>query len=316
MGNLLQNHGEEIQERLCRDREEAKMKDKELKCPECGSTELLIEKSPYGYTRCNNCNRVALHGDFYKIMNKEEAQNASLDELCHPAKVIYADDYGKVVTEFYDYIEANGGDGTLLKAINLFKHKNKPFFGTAGGSVNFLMNPEQEIAKKAKYKKFTLMKVKVTYSEYEPQGNTEGEDVIKTEIFQAFNDVMIGGDMNSWISFDVHDRDHIIGKFKGGGVVISTAQGSTGINRNNNGAIMPLSSDQWFVTGDKTNRRISVPIEPKRTSITTESRTPVKVWVDGTNHVIDNVQKIEISKGEKVTVIFNDYAEFKRKRRV
>jgi NAD kinase len=173
------------------------------------------------------------------------------------------------------------------------------------------MNKSSKIKKKAKYKKFNLIKVKVTYLRTHGDERTE-----TTGEYQAFNDVLFGGDMNSWIEFDVHDRDHIIGKFKGGGVAISTTQGTTGFNVNNGGAILPLSSKQWFITSAFANRRIRVPIKPKRTSITAESRTPVSVWVDGQNNVIRNVKKIEISKGDEVTIIFNNYSEFKRKRRV
>jgi len=237
-------------------------------------------------------------------------------------KLFYKDEYdnNKFIDATHDdFIIAKGGDGTLLKAINKFKHLKKPFFGIGAGTLNFLMNKKDEITKNAKFKKFRLIKVKVTFTEKIDKGFTlNGNNVVvtkKTKEYQAFNDVCFGGDMDSWISFNVHDKDKIIGKFKGGGIIISTAQGSTGINKNNNGVILPLSSCNWSITGDKCNRKIHYVIEPKRTTITSESRKPVSVWIDGSNHIISNVEKIEISKGDKVTVIFNNYEDFKRKRR-
>jgi NAD+ kinase len=304
MGNLMQNWGDEIQERV-----EKEVKENVKTCPKCGETENLgMERSPFGDSFCYSCGFKDKHATFY--VGSPEHEVLMNDD------VLYIDSYdkNKKIIDKGDYIIAKGGDGTLLKAINKFRHLNKPFFGVAAGTQNFLMNSENSISEDAKYKKFNLIKVKVTYKiqacKSEPW---ESEDIKE---FQAFNEICFGGDMNSWINFNVHDKDAIIGQFKGGGVIISTAQGSTGINRNNSGAILPLSSDQWYITGDKTNRHISVPIEPKRTSITATSRQNIKVWVDGSNHIIENVSKIEISKGDEVTVIFNNYHEFKRKRRV
>ena len=276
------------------------------RCPECGNTtELSMERSPWGKSYCGNCNFNGPHALFYTQDNNSE-------------KLFIQDKYdkNKYIDAKGDYVIAQGGDGTMLTAINKFRHLNKPFFGIGAGTLNFLMNKpnsnsEYNIFKNAKYKTFNLIKVKVAYEKPNILGNLE-ENI---EIFQAFNDVMLGGDMNSWIDFNVHDKDKIIGQFKGGGLIISTAQGSTGINKNNNGVILPLGSKNWSVTGDKTNRKINYVIKPKRTTITCESRTSVRLWVDGHNHIIDGVIKIEISKGDKVTLIFNNYDDFKRKRR-
>jgi len=216
-----------------------------------------------------------------------------------------------------DYIVARGGDGTLLKAINMHRDKGLPFVGFAGGTLNFLMNEGLKIRSEAKYKSFNLIKVKVTYENLERDlSSIDDHYVQRTKEYQAFNEICLGGDMGSWIEFNVHDHDKIIGEFKGGGVIVSTAQGSTGINKNNNGVILPLSSKNWSITGDKTNRKVNHIIEPKRTSITCKSRTPVTLWIDGTNEIVFNVTKIEISKGDSITVIFNDYDNFKRKRRI
>jgi NAD+ kinase len=236
---------------------------------------------------------------------------------------IYIDKYDdkKYIQEHDDYIIAKGGDGTLLKAIIMHRDKNKPFMGVAAGTVNFLMNKSDTPAENAKYKKFNLIRVKVTYRKRtyikgdEYNLDTDFTQTI-TEEFQAFNDVMIGGDMNSWIDFRVKEKDEIFGDFTGGGLIISTPQGSTGINKNNGGIILPLRSKYWSITGDKTNRPIEYVIKPKKTIIGAKSRSKVTVWVDGSNHVINDVIEIEISKGDEVTVIFNNYKKFKKKRRL
>ena len=305
---LMQNCGDEIQERL-----EKEAKEKERKCPECSSTQYKMEKCPNGYTTCLNCKRHRLHAEFYSIEPTKMLNNMTIDDLSFNSKVLYTDEYdpNKKIIEHAKYIEVIGGDGSLLKAINRFRHLNKPFFGIAGGTENFLMNTENSISEDAKYKNFRLIKVKVTYTiqacKSEPW---ESEDIKK---FQAFNDVFISEE-NGWIDFNVHDKDYILGKFKGSGLIISTPQGSTGMNKNNNGVILPLSSKDWSVTGDKTNRKINYVLEQKKMSILVKSRGSVNVFIDGHNNKIENVNKIEISRGDDVYIIFNDYLEFKRKR--
>lgn len=229
---------------------------------------------------------------------------------------IYIDEFddNKFIQETETHIIAKGGDGTLLKAIKMHKDKSKPFFGIGAGTLNFLMNSEHKISPTAKYKKFNLIKVKVYYS-YKID-DVNGPTIPTISEYQGFNEVMIGGSMNSYIHFNVYDKDNIIGEISGGGLIVSTAQGSTGINKNNGGTISPLSSNNWIITGDKTTRQINYVLEPSKTTICASSRTTISVWIDGANKIIDNVSKIELSKGDKVTVIFNDYNDFKKKRRI
>jgi len=227
----------------------------------------------------------------------------------YPIK-LYTDEYdgNKCIVEHENYILAKGGDGTLLRAIYLYSSLNKPFYGQASGTINFLMNKEVAPIEKPKFKTFHKIKSKISY--------IDSEGFKKETVYEAFNDIMIGGDMNSWISFNVKDEDRIIGKFRGGGLIISTSQGSTGINKNNNGVILPLSSKMWSITGDKTNRKINYILSPKITTIYTDSRTSVNVWIDGQNKIITNVYKVELSKGSSVQLIFNEYSNFKKKRKL
>jgi membrane protein implicated in regulation of membrane protease activity len=63
-----------------------------------------------------------------------------------------------------------------------------------------------------------------------------------------------------------------------------------------------------------TNRRIDHCIENTGLVIECESRGNIKIAIDGSYRVIDNVQNVKITRGSDVEVIFNDYEEFKRKR--
>ena len=213
-------------------------------------------------------------------------------------------DKNKYIQETDEYIIAKGGDGTLIRAIHLYKDKNKPFFGIASGTVNFMMNSESEIQSTALIKKFQLLNIEISYIE-----NNE----MQFETVQAFNDCTIG-EFNGWVDFKSKHDESILGDFKGAAIIISTAQGSTGANKNNNGTILPLGSKLLSVTGVMTNRRIDHVIENTSLIIDCESRGNVKIGIDGSYRVIDNVKNVKITRGSDVEIIFNDYEEFKQKR--
>jgi NAD kinase len=230
-------------------------------------------------------------------------------------------DKNKTIVETDKFIIAKGGDGTLLRAIYDFADLGKPFFGSAAGTVNFLMNKEDAPIEGAVIKDLRRIKVIIEYTkdnfEKDVQNyfdNTES----KQTVFYAFNDVCISdeGGMNAWIDFEIEEKDCIFGNIQGGGLIISTPQGSTGINKTNQGTILPLSSNQWSITGDKTTRNVDCVVKPRKTVITPHSRKSIIVWIDGDKAIIKNVKTITIEKGDKVQVIFNNYNEFKVKRRV
>ena len=246
------------------------------------------------------------------------------NDFAHNEKVeiynSYINGLGTKTPEEADVIVCGGGDGTLLKAIKEYRHLKKPFWGVNAGTVGFLMNdgyPHAPNHGDLAVRKFNLIKVKVHYTKsVRDLSSIDDKDVEVYSEYQAFNDVMIGGDMNSWIDFEITEKDDFFGNFKGGGLIVSTPQGSTGINKNNNGVVLPLSSKLWSITGDKTNRHIEYVIKPRKTVIEVKSRTDITVWVDGANEIIKRVRKAELSKGDTVEIMFGDYNAFKRKRRI
>lgn len=236
----------------------------------------------------------------------------------------YETDKSKVINDFFEDYEnpqpedaiafiTGGGDGTLINSIQQYKGYNKPFYGLNAGTVGFLMN-NVNIDRLISLKKhnpfdistmieFRCIKVTVTTDE-------------KNFEFNAFNEVMVGGDMNAWIHFDIVEEDGIIGKVSGGGIIISTPQGSTGINKNNNGSVLPLKEKLWSITGDKTNRKINYVITPRDIHINCHSRNEIKLWIDGAYAIINAPTNIVISEGKSVTLLFDDIKEFIKKRRL
>lgn len=205
---------------------------------------------------------------------------------------------------YADIIVCSGGDGTLLKTVKHYIEYELPIYGINAGTLGFLMNDIKqenfidEVCEREAYKIKKLSTIGVrTYDETN----------------YAFNDVCIGGDMSSWIEFNVTNKV-LPKKFMGGGVIFSTAQGSTGINKNNGGVIVPISSNQWVVTGDKTDINLNTVLKPRNTYIEMNSRGPVTVWIDGNNKVIKDVDSVDLTKGPRVEICFSDYDGFVEKR--
>lgn len=245
--------------------------------------------------------------DRYNAINDGYIEVKNVKELTklHFPKWIDQYDSEKYIQETDEYIIAKGGDGTLIRAIHMHKDKCKPFFGVAGGTLNFLMNDEETILETATVKKLQLLNVEIKYKE---------QNEIITKKVQAFNDIIIGN-FNAWIDFESEHDESILGDFKGAAIIISTAQGSTGANKNNNGTILSLSSKLLSITGVMTNRRIDHCIDNTGLKINCSSRGNIKIAVDGSYFIQDNVECVIITRGDDIKMIFNDYKKFQEKRR-
>ena len=223
-------------------------------------------------------------------------------------------DKNKYIEDIGDYIVAKGGDGTLIRAIHKFGKLNKPFFGVAAGTENFLMNSESTIESNHEKLKLHLIEVEVHHQKpiYNLRGHIEDYEEVVSKT-HAFNDVIIGN-FNGWIEFNCKHEDDILGNFIGAGLLISTAQGSTGANKNNHGTILPLSSKNWSVTGVQVNRNINYVIESTSLEVLCSSRGNIKINVDGKHFEANGVSKVILKRGPSVEVIFNNVLKFKKKR--
>jgi NAD+ kinase len=216
-------------------------------------------------------------------------------------------DQKKYIQEKDGYIEACGGDGTLLKAISMHSNKNKPFYGIAAGTENFMMNEKNTINNPSRNReevKLSLINVRATYVH---------ESYDETINIEAFNELHIGS-FGGWIDFKFKDKDNILGSTKGAGIIISTAQGTTGINKNNGGTILPLSSKNWSVTSVQSTRKLNYVLEPEIVELECFSRNMITLSIDGQTKMEAKHFIIEISKGKEIELIFDDYDKFKQKR--
>jgi len=218
-------------------------------------------------------------------------------------KLLFTDPYdpSKTITEYPSFISVQGGDGTLLTAINNYYDLKKPYYGIAGGTVNFLMNSSPKVSPNATLLEFPILKAVVNL----------GLDTIRT--VYAFNDFNIGNH-NAWTEFICKHKDNQLGNFKGSGIIISTAAGSTGLNKNNGGPVMELNSSNWVITSSQANRQVKAIVRPTELTIDCLTRGTTILAADGTNEILTDVKSVTITHGGSVQLIINNLKELQLKR--
>ena len=226
-------------------------------------------------------------------------RNTSTKENQHIYKerkdmIAYVDPYdaNKHIDVSSEQIIAKGGDGTLLKAIKKFHGLHIPFYPLASGTRNFMMNR-------------TLTTEDITTIPLTLLQIDNDTDAV------AFNEVAIGS-FCGWIEFSTSTAR--FPSFRGSGLIISTAQGSTGLNLNNSGPILPLESDQWAITSNQAPIRVKTVVNSEPLHIVAKSREPFEIKLAGV--VYKKLTEIEftITRGPVVQLQYTDIMSFKEKR--
>lgn len=153
-------------------------------------------------------------------------------------KITKEDVIKKIVSLGYQLDDKNpqivitlGGDGTFLKAFHQYINQNPLFIGINEGNLGFLcefnineLNKVYEILEKHELnfvKEINLLKL-------------EG----LKETYFALNEFRIESNNGGALAFDIKIDNVYFEKLKADGVCFSTALGSTGINKNINGAVV------------------------------------------------------------------------------
>mgnify|MGYP000018502776 CR=1 FL=1 len=124
-----------------------------------------------------------------------------------------------------------GGDGTFLKAFHQYNKQKPLFVGINEGNLGFLcefsINELNEVYEILKKHDFSLIK----------EINLLKLEGLK-ETYFALNEFRIESNNGGALAFDVKIDNVYFEKLKADGVCFSTALGSTGINKNINGAVV------------------------------------------------------------------------------
>lgn len=205
-----------------------------------------------------------------------------------------------------DFFVTAGGDGAMIKAVQEYHKYIKPFYGINAGTVGFFMN-------RINLKTFSFQHLDI--NELTKVDVKTIEVKVDGLIYQAFNEVMVGGDMATWSEFWIQYENNSKANFKGNGLIISTPQGSTAINKSNGGEILDMSSDMWSVTSDKGVPKINLILKANNINIDYNSRHDINLWIDGTYKIIKEPKNIQLQPGISVSLLFSDLEDFFSRRK-
>jgi len=131
----------------------------------------------------------------------------------------------------YDILLAIGGDGTTMSAIRSQFHMNKPVLGIHVGNLGFLAESDLDSCRDALEQ--------LIESNFDTQLRSVFNVAVNGENYISINDVVIDrGESGRIIRLNVFDRDKIVNSYEGDGLIISTANGSTGYSLSAGGPII------------------------------------------------------------------------------
>ena len=141
----------------------------------------------------------------------------------------------------YDVLVAVGGDGTIMAAIRSQFHLNKPIIGVHVGNLGFLAESDLDNCRDV------LKRIKD--NKYHTQFRSVFNVSVNNENFIVINDVVIDrGESGRIIRLNVHDRKSDVNNYEGDGLIISTANGSTGYSLSAGGPIISPNLNLFTLT--------------------------------------------------------------------
>ena len=145
----------------------------------------------------------------------------------------------------YDILVAIGGDGTIMSAIRSQYHLNKPIIGVHVGHLGFLAECDldncHEVLIQIKNNKYTTQERSIC--------NITVEDSDKKKDYICVNDIVVDrGESARIMKADIHDHETLVNSYEGDGLIISTANGSTGYSLSAGGPIISPNLDLLTIT--------------------------------------------------------------------
>jgi NAD+ kinase len=175
-----------------------------------------------------------------------------------------------------------GGDGTILRALQLYAGTGVPVFAINFGEIGFLATVERQDIddgiRRALDGDFELLQLPAIVLEMPGDRSQIGQQT-------AINDVAIHrkvGERVAEIAYALEDE--VLGGVRCDGLVVSTPAGSTGYNLANGGPVMAWGVEGFvvsFIAPHSLTARALVVAPGDRLTIYNRSRAPLDVAVDG-----------------------------------
>lgn len=243
------------------------------------------------------CEKVSL--DIIKILKKESADIFALYEskpYIKSESVAFISPQS--LSKDFDFAVTIGGDGTIIKASNLLLEHEIPIIGINLGTLGFLAGIETN-------------ELNLIYDIFHGNYTIDERTTLKAEIehsngkktlFTAINDIVISKNAFSGIiDIDVECNRVETAKYRGDGIIFSTASGSTAYAMSAGGPIMhpavkaialtPICAHSLFA------RTIILPEDEEITVKTNAESIKRKIFV-----VADGLNLVDIDKGDVIKI--------------
>ena len=214
----------------------------------------------------------------------------------------------------YDILVAVGGDGTIMAAIKSQFHLNKPIIGVHVGNLGFLAESDLNNC-------FDTLK-RIKDNNYQTQFRSVFNVSVNKDNFIVINDVVIDrGESGRIIRLNVHDRKSDVNNYVGDGLIISTANGSTGYSLSAGGPIISPNLNLFTLTPicshSLTTRTIVLSQESELFVTFPHGQDKGKLTIDGqTTLTLKNKMKLGIRiLDKKVPFIIIDESNYYQKLR-
>ena len=185
-----------------------------------------------------------------------------------------------------------GGDGTILRALRLYRETDVPVFAINFGHVGFLatVEPGEQAMgmRRALARDFELLRlpaIRLDATSDRLGGSGEPPAGVSGDRRVAVNDVAIHrkvGERVADIAYEIDDE--VVGSVRCDGLVVATPAGSTGYNLANGGPVMAWGVEGFvvsFIAPHSLTARALVAAPSDRLRIHNRSLEPLDVAVDG-----------------------------------
>ena len=228
----------------------------------------------------------------FKYFSKDEIVFLNELEFISSQFDISIDELNQFKNDQYDILIAVGGDGTTMSAIRSQYEHNKPFLSIHIGNLGFLAESDLEQA--------TISIENLKNNNFQTQLRAVFKVSVNDTDYTAINDVVIDrGQSGRMISLDVEDRGMKVNTYEGDGLIISTANGSTGYSLSAGGPIISPDLHLFTLTpicSHSLMTRTIVLSQESRLSIRTPSnQDKVKLTIDGQT-------MLELKKNSKIDI--------------
>jgi len=215
-----------------------------------------------------------------------------------------------------DLVVSIGGDGTFINSVRENIDLDVPFYGVAGGTLNFLMNQHDCTDINKLLESISNEEFKITYVKTPTLKFFHNDKFIGNIV----NEIVIGDSLRYYPTFNIKYNDKEI-ELKGSFISMATPLGSTGLNRNIKGTLIPsIKYSLYSLVSLASNKDLnSVVDETKGVNNTIikklDDRYETVVIVDNQKKLfLEKNDEIKVTTGKFITIGFLNYEEFVIKR--